>query len=124
MKDQPISTLMQRRTQTVSMDASMREVEEFLTREGLSWAPVTDDKGELVGVISDADLRRFFLCEGDPATPAWRQCTYRPMGVSPDTTVSAVASLMIERRIHHVVVTDQGRIIGVVSSLDLVKTLI
>lgn len=124
MKNQPISTVMQKRTMTVSLDDSVQSVEDFLTREGVSWAPVVDEKGELLGVISDVDLRRFHVNKGDPVTPAWRQCTYRPLSVSPDTTVSTVARLMVERRIHHVVVSEDGRINGVVSSLDLLKTLI
>ena len=74
-------------------------------------------------VESDADLRRFNAGGGDPSTPVWRQCTYRPITVSPETTVAAVAKLMVERHIHHVVVTGNGGISGVVSSLDLVKLL-
>jgi CBS domain-containing protein len=124
MKNDPISTLMQRRTVTISADQTVQAAEAYLTEQDLSWAPVTGDRGELVGVISDADLRRFNAGGGDPSTPVWRQCTYRPITVGPETTVAAVAKLMVERHIHHVVVTVNGGIGGVVSSLDMVKLLL
>ena len=48
--------------------------------------------------------------------------SYKPITVSPDTPISEVARLMIEHKIHHVVVTDSERIAGVVSSFDFVRT--
>ena len=124
MKDAPISLLMQRATKTISPDATVQEVETFLSGERLSWAPVLGDRGEVIGVISDADLVRFHAQQGDPAMPAWRECTYRPISVPAATPVGEVARLMVERRIHHVVVTEGHTIVGVASSLDLIKGLI
>jgi CBS domain-containing protein len=125
MNDQPISTLMQRRVAWIGMDDSAEAAERLLQSQGLSWAPVVGDNGEPVGVISVDDLERFRVGKGDAAgTPAWRLCTYRPVSVSPDTTVAAVAKLMVDRRIHHVVIAERGELKGVVSSLDLVRTLV
>jgi CBS domain-containing protein len=124
MKNVPISTLMQRAVKIVSLDDTVQEVEAFLARERLAWAPVLGDRGEIVGVISVADLVRFHAQQGDPAMPAWRQCTYRPMSVTGATPIDEVARLMIERHLHHVVVTEGDRIVGIVSSLDLLRSLI
>jgi CBS domain-containing protein len=110
----------------VALDFEERDldVEAFLARERLAWAPVLGDRVEIVGVISVADLVRFHAEQGDPALPAWRQCTYRPISVPGATPVDEVARLMIERHMHHVVVTEGDRIVGIVSSLDLVRSLI
>ena len=124
MKDAPISLVMQRVIKAVSLDATVQDVEAFLTAEQLSWAPVLGDRGEVIGVISDADLVRFHAQQGDPAMPAWRECTYRPISVTAATPVGEVARLMIERRIHHVVVTEGQAIVGLASSLDLIKGLV
>jgi CBS domain-containing protein len=122
-KDEPISRLMQARTKTIGADDLVETIEAFLNENRLSWAPVLGDSDELIGVISLADLVRFHHDKRDPAsTPAWRLCTYRPIAVSPDTAISDVARLMVERHVHHVVVTDGGAIRGVVSALDFVKT--
>ena len=47
-----------------------------------------------------------------------------PITVRADATVSEVAGLMVEKNIHHVVVTEGADIQGVVSTLDCVRTFI
>ncbi len=122
MKNDPISTLMTVRTQTIAADDTVQAIEAFLTRQGLHWAPVLGDRGELIGVISDVDLVRFHFEKRDPlATAAWQLCSYRPLTVNPRATVQEVARLMVEAHLHHVVVAEDGAIRGVVSSLDFVK---
>ena len=122
---QPISSFMERRVWTADMDDPIGEVESLFARQGLSWAPVLDSKRTIVGVISESDLLQFHAQGKDPtAVRAWQLCSYKPISVSPDTPVSEVARLMIESKIHHVVVTDCEGIAGVVSSLDFVRTFI
>ncbi len=124
MKDDPISTLMQNRPLTIGMDDTVKDAEAFLNSEGLSWAPVVGNNGEPLGVLSADDLMRFHVNNRDAAnTAAWLLCTYRPVCVPPQTSISAVAQLMVNRKIHHIVITEDGELRGVVSSLDLVKTL-
>lgn len=125
MKNEPISRLMQVHTKAIAADDLVDTIESSLSKHGLSWAPVIGDAGELIGVISDADLVRFHHDKRDAArTAAWQLCTFRPVTVSPDTAVSDVAGLMVKHRIHHVVVTEHGAIRGVVSALDFVKTFV
>lgn len=79
----------------------------------------------MLGVIGAADLMRF-RAQGlaGPAVRAWQLCTYKPIVVGPDATLAEVALLMVERNIHHVVVMETGRLSGVVSSLDFVRTFV
>ena len=121
---QPISSFMERQVWTVDMDDTVAEVESLFARQGLSWAPVLESKRTIVGAISASDLLQFHAQGQDPtAVRAWQRCSYKPISVSPDTPVGEVARLMIESKIHHVVVIDsEGIIAGVVSSLDFVRT--
>ena len=120
---QPISSFMERQVWAVDMDDTVAEVESLFARQGLSWAPVLESKRTIMGAISAADLLQFHALGQDPtAVRAWQRCSYKPITVSPDTPVSEVARLMIERKIHHVVVIDSEGIAGVVSSLDFVRT--
>ena len=78
-----------------------------------------------LGVITASDLLRFHADKKNPLKVcAWQLCTYKPITVRPDATVSEVAGLMVEKSIHHVVVTEGADIQGVVSSLDFVRTFI
>jgi len=118
----PISSLMSRDVVTVSLEDTVAEVEACFAEQQLGWAPVVDEHGTLMGVLSNADLVRFRAGGRDlSAVPAWQLSTYGPITVSPDTPARAVAQRMVETAIHHVVVTDEGRIVGVVSALDFVR---
>ena len=120
---QPVSSFMERQVWTVDMDDTIEQVEALFNRQGLSWAPVLESKRTIVGVISASDLMQFHAQGKDPtAVQAWQLCSYKPITVSPDTPLSEVARVMLERKAHHVVVTDSEGIAGVVSSLDFVRT--
>jgi signal-transduction protein with cAMP-binding, CBS, and nucleotidyltransferase domain len=123
--NQAISSLMEREVWTADMDATVADVERELTLRHLSWAPVLEPGGVIVGVISASDLLQFHAQGRDPTTQrAWQLCSYKPISVEAATPISEVARRMVEQRIHHVVVTQQGSIAGVVSSLDFVRTFI
>jgi signal-transduction protein with cAMP-binding, CBS, and nucleotidyltransferase domain len=119
---QTISSLMQRQVAVVEMDQTVGQVEALFAERQLSWAPVLEPQGEIIGVVSADDLVRFRAQGRDASTvPAWQLCTYKPITVDAGTPIPEVARQMVARHIHHVVVTEQGRVAGVVSSLDFVR---
>ncbi len=117
-----VSSMMQRDVCVVGMDDSIASVEQRLAEKHLTWAPVAEAGGAILGVISAADLLRF-RAEGRDADAvrAWQMCTYRPTTVSADADLGEIARLMVQRNIHHVVVSEGGAIAGVLSSLDFVR---
>lgn len=122
--NQVISSLMQRPVSSVEMNESVAEVEALLVSKHLTWVPVLDaSRRDALGAISASDVVSFHAQGRDAAiTQAWQMCTYKPVVVDIETPVSLVAALMLERGIHHVVVTDRNGIAGVASSLDFVRT--
>lgn len=121
--NQTISSLMQRDVCSAGADDTLQTVESKMVARGLTWVPVVDESGAVLGVISSLDLLRFHADGKDAAKVcAWQICTYKPISVPPDASLSDVARLMVEAGIHHVVVMDGSDIKGVVSSLDFVRT--
>ncbi len=119
---QPISDLMERQVVAVDIDDTVASVQALFARRGLTWAPVLDAGSTVVGVIALSDLLPFQGELHDPKqVKAWQLCTYRPVLVADHTPATEVARLMVERKVHHVVVTDAQGIAGVVSSLDFVR---
>jgi CBS domain-containing protein len=120
--NKPISSLMSSPVWSVGMDDTVEAIESLMTRQHISWVPVVEPGGAPVGVITQSDLLQFHLRKQDPtAVPAWMICSYKPISVDADTGVDEVARLMLERRIHHVVITQAGGMVGVVSALDFVR---
>ena len=122
---QAISSLMQQRVCSVGLDETVQAVEAQMAAKSLSWVPVLESNGVVLGIISASDLLRFHADKKDPSKVcAWQLCTYKPITVRADATVGEVARLMVEKSIHHVVVTEGADIQGVLSSLDFVRTFI
>ncbi len=103
---------------TVPMDASRAAVAEVLTRHKISAAPVVDDAGALVGLVSEHDM---LAKSGDTAAELM---TTALISVSPDCSVSDLRHLLIERRIRRVPVLRDGRLVGIVSRGDIVATML
>jgi CBS domain-containing protein len=123
MELEPVSALMSSDVVTVQADDTIAGVSDMLLREGLSFVPVTDRSGSgVLGIISADDLLQFRGAGRDPnAVRAWEICSYKPVEVGPDAPLGEVAKLMVEKQIHHVIVTENKDIVGVVSALDFVK---
>jgi CBS domain-containing protein len=120
-----ISSLMSREICSVGMDDTIAQVERLLAAKGLSWAPVLDAGGVVLGVISASDLLQFHAQQRDAlAVHAWQLCSYKPLSFDETTPIDEVARAMVEEHIHHVVVTGRGGLAGVVSSLDFVRTFV
>lgn len=121
--DKPISSIMQKLVLPVAMGDTVDEVEAMLKSHRISCAPVySDEDGKILGIITAGDLSRLHAAGKDTRQiKAWEICSYRPLQVAPDTSIAKVAELMLEHRIHHVIVMQEGAMKGIVSSLDFVK---
>ncbi len=105
----------------------------MLAAHGLSALVVTSHAGEVVGVLSRADLlalgRRRARMADDPTLlhlPRHDVGAHMVRDVvlaDPDEPIERAAARMIERRIHRVVVALDRRPIGVLSSRDLLRAI-
>jgi len=130
---------------TLRPDMTVREAQELLARRSVSGAPVVDERGRILGVVSQNDLVRgaarpatvekagqFFTSVEDfedlgstPVPPGSQRVadlmTPRVYQVGRDASAAAAASIMRERHIHRLLVTEKGVLVGVVTSFDLLR---
>lgn len=138
---------------SVRADANVREALALLTDKGYSAAPVIDDAGHPVGVLSRSDLllhdrekpdnlppgptyfyeqdlhdRKGKPVEGfqvenvDPTTVR-DIMTPAIFSVTPDTPASKVVQDMVSLHVHRLFVVDGGVLVGVITSMDVLKHL-
>jgi CBS domain-containing protein len=93
-----------------------------MARERVGSVLVTADDGAPLGIITDRDLRAKVVAEGRDATTARAaQIMSTPLVTIPPAAFAFEAVLEMTRRaIHHVVVLEDGRARGVLSSYDFV----
>lgn len=86
---------------------------------GIHALPVMMDN-DVVGIVTSTDL-----VEDWPDDDAVQTVmTSSPYAVNAETSVREAADLMNERRIHHLLVEAGGEVIGILSSLDLLRALV
>jgi CBS domain-containing protein len=117
---EPVSRLLRTPTVTCKPSESIGIVAERMTAAGASSAVVELDDGE-VGIVTDRDLRARVLATGRTRGARIDAVMTAPaFVVSPDRIGAEVLYEMLERGIRHApVVSERGRLIGVVEDADL-----
>jgi CBS domain-containing protein len=110
---------------TVSPDATVREALELMAAREVG-AILVVEGDRLVGLMSERDYARKVILKGKASheTAVSEIMTERVMYAEPDRTVPECLALMSDKRIRHLPVLDQGRLVGIVSIGDLVKATI
>ncbi len=116
----PLSTVLHREAIGCAPTVSVREAATTMAREAISSILVRGD--DLLGIVTDRDLRTKVVAEGRDLTAAVSQVMTSPViTVRDDAMADAALRLMLQHGIHHLPVTAaDGRIVGVVSDTDLI----
>jgi CBS domain-containing protein len=78
---------------------------------------------ELIGIVSERDYARKVILMGRSSsdTPVWQIMSSPVTTVTPDEAVHRCMEIVTERRIRHLPVVEQRKMIGIISIGDLVK---
>jgi len=134
---------------TARPDMSVKELAELLRERGVGGAPVVDDDGSVVGMVTDGDL---MALDADLHFPHYIQfldsviyleraskfeerlkkavaatvrdiMTDEVLTVGPEDPVRKAATLMSDHRIDRVPVEKDGKLVGIVGRHDVLKVL-
>lgn len=108
---------------TVGRHTTVDQLVATLGEHNIGAAVVTEGES-VVGIVSERDVVRRLRDLGDQllAARVERIMTADVFTCRPDDTVDELAELMTERRIRHVPVLQDGRLVGIVSIGDVVKS--
>ncbi len=128
---------------TVTPATPIHEVASLMANHGVSGLPVLDEKGAVVGIVTEADLLlhqkprtraswwRLFV-DGDRmarefqravGTTAGEVMTREVISIGPDLPIEAAAAILHDQKIRRVPVVTKGALVGILSRGDLVKAL-
>lgn len=110
----------------IGPDAAVIDAIRLMAEKGVGALVVLEPGGRLAGVVSERDYARKIVLEGRSSrdTPVRDIMTANPVTVAPEDAAPACMALVTNRRIRHLPVLVDGRVVGVVSIGDLVKAVI
>lgn len=144
-----IADIMTREVVTVTKNTSIRELAEIFQTKHFSSIPVVEENGKLTGIVTSSDLieqgRSLHIptvisifdwvipIEGEKALEKeLRRMTAQTVGeiftekvltVTPSDPVSAAADIMGEHKLHALPVVEDGKVVGIVARIDIIRTL-
>ena len=118
----PLAMMMSRTLRTIGPDATLLEAA-WLMRDAKVGALLVQEAGGYSGLVSESDLVRKGTAESRPPHETLvRVVMSRPL-LSIDAACSAhdASEKMAEHGIRHLAVSDEGRIVGIISVRDLLR---
>lgn len=102
-------------------DSSVFESVQLMVENNVGSLLVTE-RGEVVGIVTERDYLRRVTLEGRTEEAPVREIMSSPLVVATlETTVDECMAMMTDRRIRHIPVVDEEKVVGLVSIGDLVK---
>lgn len=126
---------------TVEPEMDVCQVARVLLTHRISAAPVVDDHGHVIGMVSEADLVRRAKCGRDEhwwlalfadkaaqfvrdhGTRARDVMTREVVSIGKSATLAEIAHILENRAIKRVPVLEDGRLVGIVSRSDVLRGL-
>lgn len=112
-----IADLMTEKVMSATPHQTVGHVREVMKSHSVSCMPVVDPDGSPVGIVTSTDV----LNAEKDGTHISELMTKKIYTVPQYGDVSLAARIMRNHHIHHVLVTHEGQLIGLISSFDLLK---
>jgi len=125
-KEKRVRDVMTRGVVTASFDTPVSEIVKLLVEEDISGVAVTAPDGEVVGVISEIDIIKFFDQDWNKLTAEDVMSTF-VRTIDPETTIKKAADIMRDLNIHRLLILHRapGRSydvpVGILSASDILR---
>lgn len=120
-----VRDVMETETHAIGAAEPVMEAVRLLIRAGVTDAPVVDDQGELVGMITERACLELLTgsAGGDPPEGTVGEHMEPVTTVGPETDIHYVAGLFRNHRTRRFAVVGGGRLLGVVTRKDILRAL-
>jgi len=107
---------------SVDMDDSVQDVLDKTPWNKISSVVVLDKDKNVIGIISEKDMiyaESLGIKKSD--LKAWQVCSKEIIKISPEDSIIGAARLMVDKKVHHVLIMTGDYVEGVVSTLDVLR---
>lgn len=126
MKSVLVKDHMTRNVVSIAQDLDISTATRYLIEHDISGAPVLDDHGRLVGILTERDCMKVALHAGYHDVPYGLVSDYMSPGpeyVAPEQNVLNLAEKFVHGRFRRYPVVDNGRLVGIITRRDVLRAL-
>ena len=145
-----VADIMTKEVVTVTPETTVRDLAEIFVTKRIGSMPVMDESGRLLGIVTESDLveqgknvhlptvitlfdwviyleseksleRELKKMGARTVADIYKQ---EPVTIAPDAPISASADLMSEHHVNAIPVVKDGILLGIVSRIDIIRTLL
>jgi CBS domain-containing protein len=107
---------------TIAPDAPIREAVGILVDKGIGSLVILSSDGTVAGIITERDILRALATDDSILQQPVRRVMVREVIIGvPQDDLLAVAQTMLEKRVRHLPIVEDGQLIGIVSIGDVLK---
>ena len=120
-----VSEIMTVKIETIGLEDTAQTAAKKMKEKNLSSLVVMDGNDQAVGIVTERDLVAQVCCY-DASSKEYiiRHVMSSPVAtIDPDSTVETAASLMQENKVKHLVVVDETKTVGIITSSNFIKYL-
>ncbi len=114
-----VGEMLHRPPVTAPMGRTIQEAAQLMVRHGIGSLLITDPSGEILGIVTDKDLRKTISVGMDCNAPIETIMSSPVQAVEHRDLCFDALLQMMTRHIHHLAVKREGEVIGVVTSHDI-----
>lgn len=145
-----VADIMTREVITATRETTVRDLAELFVTKRIGSLPVVDEAGSVIGIVTESDLVEqgknvqlptmitlfdwvIYLESEKSLERELKKTGGRTVGdifqqelisIAPDAAISSAADLMSRHRINALPVLDNGKLVGIVSRIDIIRTLL
>lgn len=119
-----VKKYMKKVTVTLRPEMEVQEAVAILFKHHLSFAPVVDEKGALVGILTEWDCLESFINEeyyDSPTDIVSDLMASDIMEAAPNMSIFQAAELMIRHKFKQMPVLENNQLVGVISRKDVIR---
>ncbi|MDR3556132.1 MAG: CBS and ACT domain-containing protein [Syntrophobacteraceae bacterium] len=109
---------------TIGKDASIQEAMALMKRESIRHLPVVDQRMNLLGWITDADLRGVLIASMIEELTLEDVMIRKPLTVQPEMPLEEAARFLLDKRIGGLPIVENGVLTGIITVADILSAFI
>src|ERR671917_2209622 len=113
-------------TVTMNFKKSVLDIAKKMLAENISSIPITDDDGEIIGILTERDMMKIIAHELPPGgISAMSLMSFPTIKVKKKAPIEEAAKIMATKKLRHLIVEDTYNkdVVGIITVTDLARYL-